>query len=182
MATKTSILLFYLKISRYAQKVLRIGSYVTLAVVNIAGFCLTFINAFKCRPPRAAYDLSIKNPSCIPVETIYIASAPINVITDLALLVLPIPVLTKMHLPGRQKTILVLTFALGIFVTVVDVVRIYYLQLAATSVNTGRIITSLDFSYNASLVLLWSAVEVNVGIICACIPTLKPLVKLLSRR
>ena len=24
---------------------------------------------------------------------------------------------------------------------------------------------------------MWSAVEVNVGIICACIPTLKPLIK-----
>jgi hypothetical protein len=27
---------------------------------------------------------------------------------------------------------------------------------------------------------MWSAIEVNVGIICACIPTLKPLISHLS--
>jgi hypothetical protein len=67
-----------------------------------------------------------------------------------------------------------------VFVTVVDVMRIYYLQLAATSLDTLASVyltTSLEFSYNASLALLWSTVEVNVGIICACIPTLRPLIK-----
>jgi hypothetical protein len=89
-------------------------------------------------------------------------------------------VLTRINLPWKQKTILFLTFLLGVFVTVVDVVRIYYLQLAATSLDTlasVHLTTSLEFSYNASLALLWSTVEVNVGIICACIPTLRPLIK-----
>jgi hypothetical protein len=61
-------------------------------------------------------------------------------------------------------------------------VRIYFLQMAATSLNTlasTTITTSLEFSYNASLALLWSAVKVNVGIICTCIPTFRLLIKLL---
>jgi fucose permease len=182
MATKTSILTFYVNISKNTQKFLRVSSYVTLAIVNVAGFILTFINAFQCRPSRAAYDLSVKNSSCFSILTIYLASAPINVVTNLAILLLPIPVLTGMRLPQRQKTVLIFLFALGIFVTVVDVVRIYYLQLAADSSSTqqgGNIASSLEFSYNVSLALLWSAVEVNVGIICACIPTVKPLIKVL---
>jgi fucose permease len=180
MATKTSILLFYLSVARFTEKFLRIASYVTLAVVNVGGVVLTFITAFQCRPVQAAYNLAVENASCISIETIYLASAPVNIATDLAILVLPIPVLTGMRLPLRQKTILVLTFLLGVFVTIVDVVRIYYLQLAATSLDTLTsvgITTSLEFSYYASLALLWSAVEVNVGIICACIPTLRPLIK-----
>ncbi|PBP15302.1 MFS general substrate transporter [Diplocarpon rosae] len=35
MATKTSILIFYLRISRNTQNMLRIASYVTLAIVNV---------------------------------------------------------------------------------------------------------------------------------------------------
>lgn len=35
-----------------------------------------------------------------------------------------------MRLPRKQKIILVVTFGFGIFVAVVDVVRIYYLQSA----------------------------------------------------
>lgn len=103
--------------------------------------------------------------------------------TDLAILALPIPVLTSMRLPLRQKTILVLTFALGIFVTIVDVVRIYYLQRAIGQVPTGSTTNpnsqfggQENFAWNAALSLMWSAVEVNVGMTIACVPTLKPLI------
>jgi len=179
MATKTSILIFYLRMSRNTQKTLRIASYITLAVVNIAGVVLTFLNAFQCSPIKAAYDPTKSNQKCISIVTLYLCSAPVNIITDLAILVLPIPVLTGMRLPQRQKTVLVLTFALGVFVTIVDVVRIYYLQQAvdSQSIAHSRLGTGVDFAWTASTALMWSAVEVNVGIICACIPTLKPLVK-----
>lgn len=178
MATKTSILIFYLRMARNTQKLLRIASYVTLVIVNVAGVVLTFLNAFQCDPPRAAYTTNTPG-KCISIVTLYLCSAPVNIITDLAILVLPIPVLTGMRLPQRQKTVLVLTFALGIFVTVVDVIRIYYLQQAVNSQSfaEGRLGTGFDFSWNASSALMWSAVEVNIGIICACIPTLKPLFK-----
>lgn len=103
--------------------------------------------------------------------------------TDLAILALPIPVLTSMRLPLRQKTILVLTFTLGIFVTIVDVVRIYYLQKAIGQVPTGASTNpnsqfggQENFAWNAALSLMWSAVEVNVGMTIACVPTLKPLI------
>ncbi|KAH7420176.1 MFS transporter-like protein [Cadophora sp. MPI-SDFR-AT-0126] len=179
MATKTSILIFYLRMSRNTQKILRIASYVTLGVVNIAGVVLTFLNAFQCSPVNAAYDPTKSNQKCISIVTLYLCSAPVNIITDLAILVLPIPVLTGMRLPQRQKTVLILTFALGVFVTIVDVVRIYYLQQAVDnqSIGQSRLGTGIDFAWTASTSLMWSAVEVNVGIICACIPTLKPLVK-----
>lgn len=181
MITKTSILIFYLRLSRNTVKLLRIASHVTLAIVNIAGIVLTFLNVFQCKPVSAVFDGSGSSDQCIPLVTLYLASAPVNIITDLAILVLPIPVLTGMRLPQKQKTILVVTFALGIFVAVVDVIRIYYLQQASVDVNgsltgAGTIGGQTDFAWYASLSLMWSAVEVNIGIICACIPTLKPLI------
>ncbi|KAH6627111.1 hypothetical protein B0J18DRAFT_160228 [Chaetomium sp. MPI-SDFR-AT-0129] len=183
MATKTSILIFYLRLSKNTQKVLRLASWAVLGVVNLAGTILTFLNIFQCTPTRAAWDIHTPPIRCIPLLTEFICSAPVNITTDLAILALPIPVLTGMRLPPRQKTILVLTFALGVFVTIVDVVRIYYLQQAIDHVPTSASADpsaafgmSVDFSWNASFSLMWSAVEVNVGIICACIPTLKPLI------
>ncbi|KAK4104556.1 hypothetical protein N658DRAFT_556437 [Parathielavia hyrcaniae] len=184
MATKTSILLFYFRLSEQTQRALRLASWATMGVVNVAGTVLTLINIFQCQPIAAAWDITVEAESCVPLLTEFICSAPINVVTDIAILALPIPVLTRMRLPPRQKTILVATFALGIFVTVVDVIRIYYLQQAIDRVPMGppadatssRYAQSDDFSWNASFALMWSAVEVNVGIICACIPTLKPLV------
>ncbi|KAH6604815.1 mfs transporter [Trichoderma cornu-damae] len=184
MATKTSILIFYLRLTKNTQMVLRFASWLILAIVNIAGVVLTLINIFQCRPVQAAFNANYKGPTkCIPLLTEFICAAPVNVVTDLAILALPIPVLTGMRLPSRQKTILVFTFALGIFVAIVDVVRIYYLQQAIVDAPTGittdpssRFGGQVDFAYNASLALMWSAVEVNVSTACACIPTLKPLV------
>ncbi|KHN94011.1 L-fucose permease [Metarhizium album ARSEF 1941] len=184
MATKTAILIFYLRLAKNTQVVLRYASWATLAVVNIAGIVLTFMNIFQCNPVAAAWTIETDSPSrCIPLLTEFICAAPVNIVTDLAILALPIPVLTGMRLPSRQKTILVITFTLGIFVTIVDVVRIYYLQKAISDVPTGltsdpgsRFGGHQDFAWNASLSFMWSAVEVNVAMACACIPTLKPLI------
>lgn len=142
------------------------------------------MNVFQCSPVDAAWNVGrYDNARCIPLLTEFICAAPVNVITDLAILALPIPVLTSMRLPSRQKTILVLTFTLGIFVTIVDVVRIYYLQRAITEVPRGvssdpRVSFGgqVNFPWNASLSFMWSVVEVNVGMTCACVPTLKPLI------
>ncbi len=61
-------------------------------------------------------------------------------------------------------------------------VRIYQMQLAtaeadAVSEPGSNVSTSVVFSYSVSLALLWSAMEVNVGITCACIPLLRPLIR-----
>ncbi|KAI1380945.1 MFS general substrate transporter [Hypoxylon crocopeplum] len=183
MATKTSVLIFYLRLSKNTQKVLRLASWAVLAIVNVAGTVLTLLNIFQCRPIQAAFDPYNGDVFCIPLLTEFICSAPVNVVTDLAILALPLPVLTSMRLPRRQKVILIFTFALGIFVTVVDVVRIYYLEQAITQASTSSntpssiFVHSPEFAWNASLSFMWSAVEVNIGIICACIPTLKPLIR-----
>ncbi|KAJ3568867.1 hypothetical protein NPX13_g6275 [Xylaria arbuscula] len=186
MAFKTSILIFYLRLSKNTQKVLRLASWAVLIIVNLAGTVLTLINIFQCDPVEAAFNTVDSAKQCIPLLTEFICSAPVNIVTDLAILALPLPVLTGMRLPPRQKVILIMTFALGIFVTVVDVVRIYYLQRAISDASSSTysggqdLSTSFgvspEFAWNASLALLWSAVEVNVGITCACIPTLKPLI------
>ncbi|OAA50738.1 Major facilitator superfamily domain, general substrate transporter [Cordyceps fumosorosea ARSEF 2679] len=183
MAAKTSILLFYLRLAKNTQLVLRYASWFTLIVVNLAGTVLTLMNIFQCLPIHAAWQAFYGGTAkCIPLLTEFICASPVNIVTDLAILALPIPVLTGMRLPPRQKTILILTFAVGIFVTIVDVVRVYYLQQAIGSSSVGthssdsRFGAYADFAYYASLSLMWSVVEVNVIIACACIPTLKPLV------
>jgi fucose permease len=186
MATKTSILIFYLSLSR-TQKIFRYATLTTLAVVNIGGLALTLLNILQCQPVTAAIQTPVPSSAhCTNIVTIYLSSAPLNIITDLAILFLPMPILTSMRLPKKQKTILVITFGFGVFVAVVDVVRIAYLQsaardnLRAVQEQSGKSGTDSrntdDFSWYASLSFMWSAIEINIGIMCACVPALKPLV------
>lgn len=152
MAVKTSILVFYLTLTR-GEKLFKLANYVTLAVVNLAGVALTLVNVFQCTPVSAAFLSNIPaSAHCTDIVTLYLSSAPVNIITDLAILFLPMPILTKLHLPRKQKLILVVTFGFGFFVAVVDVIRIAFLQRAAISrqlaikaVHISKI-GSLDFS------------------------------------
>lgn len=133
MAVKTSILVFYLTLTQ-GERVFRCANYVTLFVVNAAGLALTLVNVFQCRPVGAAFSYPLApNAQCTDILTLYLSSSPVNIITDLAILFLPNPILTQMRLPRKQKIILVITFSFGFFVAVVDVIRIAYLQNAATS-------------------------------------------------
>lgn len=133
MTVKTSILVFYLTLTK-GEKIFRLANYVTLFVVNVAGVALTLVDIFQCHPVSAAFEFPrLPTASCINIITLYLCSAPVNIITDLAILFLPMPILTKMRIPRKQKIILIFTFGLGFFVTVVDVVRIVYLQRAATN-------------------------------------------------
>ena len=181
MATKTSICLFYLTLSKN-HPVFRWSTIATLAVVNVAGLALTFLNIFQCRPVGAAFDDPTQPMAkCIDIVTLYLSSAPVNIITDLAILFLPMPILTSMRLPRNEKIILIITFSFGGFVAVVDVVRIAYLESAALArlQNKSESTASsaqYDYPWIASLSFMWSAVEVHVGVIVACVPGVKPLV------
>lgn len=181
MATKTSICLFYLTLSKN-HPVFKWTTIATLAVVNVIGMALTLLNIFQCRPVGAAFDDPIlPTAQCIDIVTLYLSSAPVNIITDLAILFLPMPILTSMRLPRNEKIILIITFSFGAFVAVVDVVRIAYLETAALARlkdTSGSAASSAtyDYSWISSLSFMWSAVEVHVGIIVACVPGVKPLV------
>lgn len=190
MATKTSICVFYMRLAK-GEKIFRWLNWAVLIVVDVVGLALTFVNIFQCNPLEAALRGDDAGSKCIDIVTLYLSSAPVNIITDLTLLFLPMPVFTGMRLPRKQKIILVITFGFGAFVAVVDVVRIAYLQRAAISrleashnsdSQASTIAVLNDFPWYAALSFMWSAVEVNVGIMCACVPSLKPLVSRIMPR
>ena len=188
MLTKTSIIIFYLSVmSKDVDNIFKWCNWITLGIVNVVGGALTFYNTFQCTDPvSAGYTYPTPDGAqCTDIVTLYLSSAPVNIITDIAILFLPMPILTGMRLPKKQKVILVFTFSFGAFVAVVDVIRLAYLQRAAAARlevvkpgnNGGPRLSrdNNDFSWDASLSFMWSAVEVNLGIICACVPSLKPL-------
>ncbi|RMZ75049.1 hypothetical protein DV737_g5491, partial [Chaetothyriales sp. CBS 132003] len=185
MLTKTSIIVFYLSaMSKDVDAVFKWLNWFTLGLVNLAGLGLTLYNILQCMPVSAGYTYPTPaGAKCTNIMTLYLSSAPVNIITDVAILLLPIPILTGLRLPKKQKIILVVTFSFGIFIAVVDVVRLAYLQSASIEQiksstgdgSVGQVQDENDFSWYASFSLMWCAIEVNVGCICACVPSLKPL-------
>lgn len=182
MACKSSVLIFYLRLFTNTQQVLRVASWIVLSIVNVGGIILTFFTTFQCDPAPAAFNYYSGLTKCYPMILVFICSSPLNIVTDLAILLLIIPVLTTITLPQRQKLFLVFTYSLGIFVLIVDMLRLSYLVQSLTGGSAGQggpyhtYNNTRKGSWNTSLTYMWSAVDVNISIVCACIPTLKPLV------
>jgi hypothetical protein len=134
MAIKSSILLFYLQLAKGIHNI-RIAIYITFAIVNAAGFALTLVNIFQCHPVNDVLVIFVHadRVHCIDLVALYLASAPINILTSVAIFCLPLPILRQLRLPRRQKAILVVTFSTGLFDIIVGVIRIIYLEDAVTT-------------------------------------------------
>jgi hypothetical protein len=103
-------------------------------VVTVTGIALVFNTIFQCHPISAKFRFETQTSEhCTGIFASFISSSPFNIITDVAILVIPIPLFTRMCMPLREKIILVITFGVAIFVIVIDVIRIAFLENTATS-------------------------------------------------
>ncbi|KAF4630698.1 hypothetical protein G7Y89_g7435 [Cudoniella acicularis] len=162
--TKVSILLLYIRI--FGTTKLRNVCYVMFVIIIMYGAWLLGSSIFCCVPVARFWDRSIPG-KCLPPKLLTYLNASMNISTDLTLLILPLPVIHSLLLPRPQKMGLYFIFALGLFVCATSIFRLRVLQKSTYSRDT-----TWDFG-DASI---WSAIELNTGITCACLTTLKPLV------
>lgn len=127
MTAKSSILIFFLSLT-HGRKTVHIANYLILLVVAVAGTALTLHQVFHCHPISAGFRFETEIDHCIGIFPSFLASSPYNIVTDMAILLIPIPQLTWMNLPFRQKLIVVITFGVAIVVIVVDIARIGFLE------------------------------------------------------
>ncbi|KAH7195864.1 hypothetical protein DER44DRAFT_542847 [Fusarium oxysporum] len=138
-------------------------TYIT-SVVLVTCWSLSqiFLNTFMCVPIASFWDVTIKG-TCILNKSSFYVSAAGNILTDILIMALPIPVLRSLKLGRRQKWILMSVFCLGIFTCLISLVRIKFLNIGT------------DITWHNVESASWSVSELCCGIICACVPTLRPL-------
>ncbi|KAJ5102681.1 hypothetical protein N7532_003210 [Penicillium argentinense] len=110
------------------------------------------------------------NPSfpkeCNDLHATYFSTAGINILTDLAILLMPLSLLMKLNLHDRRKYALIAIFMIGAFASAASIVRLNALY---------RYTITGDVFYDAIQILLWSQIEVNIAIISASTPSLRPM-------
>ena len=111
--TKFSIIATYLRIFPPGVY-LRWIMYVVGIVVM--GFWISSIFAiiFTCVPVQAAWDYSITNAKCYGVLHYFYVAAGFNILTDLLLCLLPMPVFWSLSMPRSQRLVLCMIFGMGI--------------------------------------------------------------------
>ncbi|KAK7703092.1 hypothetical protein SLS64_009363 [Diaporthe eres] len=150
--------------SRYRYVVLALA-----AVVLTDGLIFFFITTFQCRPVSDYWTLSFVPQKCINEELHLLAAGCINTTTDFLIVILPIPYVVRLKLPRKQQIIIVSLFTGGLFVTAAGAVRTYVFHITLTD-------PTRDLTWNAYIIIIVSALELYIGIICASVPAIKPFV------
>ncbi|KAI4596754.1 hypothetical protein KJ359_005096 [Pestalotiopsis sp. 9143b] len=165
-ATKISILCFYLRI--FPRREFRIGAWVLIGANVLYFFAFEIITIFQCTPIPGAWlewDGTYE-AACRDVNLQAWVAAAVCIVLDVALIALPMPELWNLNLSLKKKVQVMLMFAVGIFVTIVSILRLQWLLVFAKTTNVTQ-----DFVP----VGVWSTVETSVGIICACMPAVRSL-------
>ncbi|TKA57293.1 hypothetical protein B0A55_11541 [Friedmanniomyces simplex] len=143
--TKFSILFQYLRI--FPGKKFRSICYILIGVVFVYS-CWTFFSAvFACTPVQYFWKPDIPGGHCLDRFAVWFANAGINIVTDIATGVLPLPVFNSLELAKRQKYALMTVFALGGFTCIVSILRLQSLYVISKAT---------DVSWNNPLAAIWS--------------------------
>ncbi|KIW01591.1 uncharacterized protein PV09_07063 [Verruconis gallopava] len=163
---KVSMLCFILRI--FPTRPLRIGTFIGLGLTTAYGISFLFATIFQCTPVSLAwYQWDGEHEGfCENIKLQGWMCAVLNIIIDVYILILPLPEVAKLKMNLAKKLMLLFMFSLGIFVTLTSVLRLRTLVLFANTQNP-----TWDYVEAAT----WSTVELHVGIICACLPSLRSL-------
>ncbi|KAI1370552.1 hypothetical protein F4677DRAFT_350367 [Hypoxylon crocopeplum] len=165
--TKLSILLFYRRLFQRGTKWfhIRLG----IAFFLCVGYPLTIwlVMAFVCKPVSHFWtQFSGTTGQCVDINTAFMVLTVVNMVNDIIVLMVPIPEILQLQMSTNKKVAVCGVMLLGGFVCVASIVRIWAF---------AEFIKAVDLTWAMAHVFLWSSIEPAVGILSACLPSLRPL-------
>ncbi|KAL7807759.1 GPCR, PTH11-type [Trichoderma aethiopicum] len=155
---KLTFLFFYYRIFAGSVKM----RYLIIAgIILTFGFTtsLFFGTVFSCIPVERAWNPTVPGHCLNPIYLPYVSGISSSAL-DLYTLVLPVPVVVGLNMDLKRKLKVVAVFGIGLFACAASLVRLGM---------TPILRSNPDASWNLSWMAVWATVEINVGLICACL-------------
>ncbi|KAI4178411.1 MAG: hypothetical protein LQ346_007459 [Caloplaca aetnensis] len=167
--TKLSVILLYRRI--FVSRTFRIVTWIVEGLVYAWTMGFFFLNLLDCLPISINWRSRAGDPThCVDVYALFVSMSVSDVILDTLILALPWYPVWKLQMPLRRKLSICAIFLLGGFVVAAGIVRFAYLLQA-----TRNIASNLDYTYSRAPAIYWTAVEGCIGVVSACLPTLRPI-------
>ncbi|KAI4934506.1 hypothetical protein J4E85_002363 [Alternaria conjuncta] len=108
---KLSFLCLYLNLS--PARSFRAGVYFTIFVVvgSCVGIVISLLAA--CEPFAKNIDVTVTEGQCLNKAALYIATGVLNIITDIMVIILPIPMVLRLHMSKERKIMVMGIFGVG---------------------------------------------------------------------
>ncbi|CAI6332128.1 unnamed protein product [Periconia digitata] len=166
MTLKLALLFFFLRIfpARNTRKII----WSTIIFTLLWGMACVIAAIFQCSPISYNWDRwdGEHEGTCLSINGLAWSNAGISIFLDFWMLALPLYEVYHLKLSWRKKLSVALMFSVGTFVTVMSVLRLQSL------IHFGK---SLNVTWDQADASNWSTIEINVGILCACLPSLRKI-------
>ncbi|KAL4863805.1 hypothetical protein BDV12DRAFT_206177 [Aspergillus spectabilis] len=132
---------------------------VAWAIATILAGCLI------CQPFAFNWDKTIPGGKCGDQVTSFTVTGVINLLTDVIVLVIPMPSLYKLQMATYKKVTLIAVFGLGVVTCIISALRI-------------SVLSTMDFAditYTIPKANIFSGVEPCLAVILASVPMMRPL-------
>ncbi|KAI1361701.1 hypothetical protein F5Y08DRAFT_314086 [Xylaria arbuscula] len=136
---------------------------VILICLNILYYTASILaSALSCSPHEKIWNKSLPG-KCVDNKVIFVSSASINVVSDLAILILPQKIIWNLHTTKQKKIAVSSVFAIGVIACLVAAVRLG---------EAVVFLLSEDVIYHISSVSLWCLAELSVAFLVFSLPAI----------
>lgn len=173
---KISILCFYRRLANGAISptfLYWVQGVIAFVILYFFGFFIAII--FTCTPIEGywrRYDLMwrLQNEmTCRNEGALIVVVVVVSTLQDLVICALPIFLVWNLQIPRRQKAALIAIFAMGLLTCVCGIMRTYY--------AIYLYYFTYDITWYAYYGWIWTALEAQLGVVCASAPALKVFFK-----
>ncbi|KAL2046064.1 hypothetical protein N7G274_001511 [Stereocaulon virgatum] len=166
LCIKISILAFYRRIFPIAQ--LRFVLIIVTAVVLCLLLASLLVSIFLCVPVHAFWESQYRpTATCLDLNLVFLVPGSIDGALNFIIVSMPIPLLWRLRTTKGQKLILTSIFCVAGFVCVCSIIRLVVISRLEYNDITWKYV-------NASI---WNTTNATMGVVGACIPSLRPLFK-----
>ncbi|CAI6330562.1 unnamed protein product [Periconia digitata] len=146
----------------------------TFAIVTAWTIAFTFAWGFACHPIKGFWSFpygSDEGP-CVDTWKLNSVMAISDTIIDVIILLVPVPLVWRLRMSTSRKLAVILVFFLGglaVAASVMRMDRVLYVAVEEENAPDGLLLNTT--------VLFWGMLEANLGLLAACLPTLRALFK-----
>ncbi|TVY84858.1 hypothetical protein LSUE1_G001302 [Lachnellula suecica] len=181
--TKLSLLLFFRNV--FPGKRFKMATWIVGGVIAASNLSLLLAFIFQCvrfisklSAPRLTQSrahltrtgqigcIKSRPSKCIDGFAVLMVAAVMSLFHSVIIILLPIPILWGLQLNWQKRANMIFMFTVGNFVIVCSIFKLPTLM---------KMHNTRDPSYDQSPITLWTALEISIGITCACLPACRSL-------
>ncbi|EED13771.1 integral membrane protein [Talaromyces stipitatus ATCC 10500] len=139
----------------------------TALIVFIVAWAVTALmgNIFQCWPVTYYYKPYGKG-HCMSHQTSFFETmGALSLIVDVCILCLPMPWVLRLHVDLKKKIAVVCIFSMGALVCIFSLLRLVQFRYFLTT----------NLASSSALESIWTILEMDMAVICGCMPLLTPL-------